>query len=166
METTGNAHEPRTLLLGIGNTLLSDDGIGVHVITALEADADVRAAARLNDGGTIGLALLGDIEDCEALIAVDAMQLDQPPGTLRVFTGEAMDLALAGRKRTAHEVALSDLLQAAALIGRRPSRRALVGIQPQSVDWGLVPTAEVAAAIPRACAAVAALLSDWRHAGH
>lgn len=161
MDTIGQTAAARTVLLGIGNTLLSDDGVGVHVIEALRRDSDLEASALLRDGGTIGLALLPDIEDCEQFIAVDATELGAAPGTIRTFTGEAMDQQLCGIKRTAHEVALADLLQAADLIGRKPPRRALIGIQPDKTCWGLEPTAPVQAAIPAACAAITTLLAEW-----
>lgn len=151
----------RTLLLGIGNSLLTDDGVGIHVIEALRGCVDADVAVR--DGGTIGLALLADIEDCAALIAVDAMELGAAPGTVATFTGDDMDVQLGGTKRTAHEVALCDLLQAADLIGRKPERRALVGIQPQATSWGLVPTPPVAASVATACAEVSRILKEWGH---
>jgi hydrogenase maturation protease len=157
---------PATLVLGIGNTLLSDDGIGVHVALAVEAAAQgADLPVRVRDGGTIGLALLAEIEPGAALIAVDAMELHAPPGTLRVFQGAAMDAQLRGTKRSAHEVALADLMQAAAFSGIGPARRALVAIQPAVTTWGLTPTPAVAAALPAAVAAILALMKDW-HDGY
>jgi hydrogenase maturation protease len=148
-----------TLVLGLGNTLLSDDGIGIHVIRALEDCGG--AGLTLRDGGTIGLALLTDIEDSHRLIVVDAMELDEAPGTVRRFVGEDMDRQLTGKKKTAHEVALADLMMAAALAGTRPERRALVAIQPENLGWGLAATAAVAAAIPEACREILSLAEGW-----
>jgi hydrogenase maturation protease len=73
-----------------------------------------------------------------------------------------MDAQLVGRKRSAHEVALADLLSAAALNGRLPARRALVAVQPGSTELGLVPLPAVAQAIPRLCDAVHELMTRWR----
>lgn len=148
------------LVLGIGNTLLSDDGIGVHVALAVEAAST--QPIRVRDGGTIGLQLLAEIEPGAALIAVDAMELHAPPGTLRVFVGADMDAQLRGTKRSAHEVALADLMQAAEFSGIGPTRRALVAIQPEITTWGLSPTPAVTAAIPGAVAAILALLEGWQ----
>ena len=156
-----------TLLLGIGNILLSDDGIGVHVIRALEAleqNGEIGHVVALRDGGTIGLALLSEIEEFGALIVVDAMELGEVPGTVRAFQGADMDRQLGGKKRTAHEVALADLIMAAELAGCAPPRRALIAIQPGSTQWGLSPTGAVQAAISEACAMVKALLTEWNDA--
>lgn len=164
METTTVTRD--TLVLGIGNSLLSDDGVGIHVITALDElrqRGGFGHPARLRDGGTIGLALLSDIEESAALIVIDAMELGAEAGTLRCFTGTDMDRQLGGKKRTAHEVALADLMDAARLTGHVPERRALVAIQPGSTDWGLSPGPEVAAAVPRACGLVVELLEEWRN---
>ncbi len=73
-----------------------------------------------------------------------------------------MDAQLGGRKRSAHEVALADLMGAAALSGHLPGRRALVAVQPESTALGLDPTPTVAAAIPQLCRAVDDLLQRWR----
>ena len=155
----------RALLLGLGNVLLSDDGIGVHVVRALDAAprrADSGVAVAVCDGGTLGLELLNQLDEhIDALIVVDATEFGAAPGTVQVFPGRAMDDQVGGRRRSVHEVALADLLVAASLTGRAPARRALVGIQPASTEWGLAPTEPVHAAIPVACRAVEALLLDW-----
>jgi hydrogenase maturation protease len=83
------------------------------------------------------------------------------PGTVRVFEGDAMDAQLIGRKRSAHEVALADLMGAAALGGRLPARRALVAVEPSSTALGLGPTPAVASAIPQLCHEVTALVNRW-----
>jgi hydrogenase maturation protease len=152
---------PSTLVLGIGNTLLSDEGIGIHVVHRLADDApDLQAT--LMDGGTLSFTLAGPIEDCQRLIVVDAAELKAPPGTLRVFLDDAMDRHVAaGGKRSVHEVGLADLLAVAALAGRLPPQRALVGIQPECVDWGTCPTSAVANALPSACAAIEQLVEVW-----
>jgi len=145
--------------MGVGNTLLKDDGIGIHVTKALTPRADFK----IIDGGTIGLALLPEIEDADAVIIVDASEIGEPPGSMRVFRNQEIDQQLSGKKKTVHEVALADLFSAAAIRGQCPAERALIAIQPASTDWGLEPTPEVAAAIPRACAAVNNISRRWRN---
>ena len=157
----------KILVMGIGNTLLQDDGIGVHITESLRADSGSAVdppdtAFEFIDGGTIGLSLLPDIEDAEAVIVVDASEIGDRPGALRVFRGDEIDRQLSGKRRTVHEVALADLFGAAAIRGRSPARRALVAIQPASTELGLEPTPDVRAAIPGACEAIRTLARQWR----
>jgi hydrogenase maturation protease len=149
----------KVLVIGVGNTLLQDDGIGVRVTEALRAGGE--DGFEIVDGGTVGLALLPALEDAEAAIVVDASELGAEPGAMRIFYGEAIDRQLSGKRRTVHEVALADLFSAASLRDRCPARRALVAIQPGCTEWGLDPTEAVAAAIPEACRAIRALALRW-----
>lgn len=154
--------EVPVLVLGIGNSLLRDDGAGPRVIERLQrGPLGAHPGVLLRDGGTLALSLLPDIERCGAFVAIDAARFGAAPGTVRVFEGPAMDAQLTGRKQTAHEVALADLMGAAALQGLLPSRRALVAVQPDSTALGLEPTPAVAAALPALCEAVAALVQRW-----
>jgi hydrogenase maturation protease len=153
----------KTLVLGIGNTLLSDEGIGVHVTQQLQSMLPLSDDIEILDGGTLSFTLASPIEDADALIVVDAAQLKSAPGTLKVFEGEAMDAFLLGnRKSSVHEVGLTDLMSIAMLTGHWPERRALVAIQPEKVDWGDYPTPQVAAAVPLACEHIQSLIGGWR----
>ncbi|MBB4301245.1 hydrogenase maturation protease [Rhodobium orientis] len=161
LDISGEAH--RTLVLGLGNAVLTDDGVGIHVVRRLDADADagLPQGVTLRDGGTIGLGLLPEIADADALIVVDAAELHAAPGSVRVFEGAEMDARVGRSKGSAHEIALSDVMTAAAISGSRPERRALIAIQPENLSWGTEPTDAVAAAIPQACAAIAGLVDKW-----
>jgi len=151
----------KILVLGLGNTLLSDDGVGVHIVNALDHGGQ-RNDLNCIDGGTIGLNLLPEVESADAVILVDATELGAAPGTVAVFEGEAMDTRLGGKKRTAHEVAAFDLIATASMLGRCPPRRALIGVQPSTTSWGLEPTEAVRSAIPEACNSVERLVQRWR----
>lgn len=153
----------KTLILGIGNTLLRDEGAGIHAIRLLAQHTSGRDDIELMDGGTLSFTLAGAIEDADQLIVIDAAQLNAAPGTTQVFKDEAMDAFVGGaRKRSVHEVSLIDLLIIARLAGHLPERRALIGIQPQDVDWGEEPTPSVAAALPQACSHALQLVEAWR----
>lgn len=155
----------KILVLGIGNTLLSDEGVGVHVLQALAVDPPLPEDVTLLDGGTLSFTLAGPIEETEALIVVDAANLQTDPGTWKLFEGDAMDAFLMGnRKSSVHEVGLTDLRAIALLAGHWPEQRAMLAIQPQVVDWGESPSAPVAAAIPPVCAAIRDLIQVWNHA--
>lgn len=154
----------KVLVMGIGNTLLQDDGVGVHVTERFRSSGQAGPGIDVIDGGTIGLSLLPEIEDADAVVIVDASEIGEPPGTLRIFRGEEIDRQLSGKKRSVHEVALYDLFSAAAIRDRCPRERVLIAIQPASTEWGLEPTPEVKAAIPAACEALTSLTRDWRDA--
>lgn len=155
----------KILVLGIGNTLLSDEGVGIHVVDALlGAPEGPRQDVEYLDGGTLSFTLAGPIQDADALIVVDAAQLNAAPGTLQTFVGDEMDRFLnANRKSSVHEVGLTDLRSIAILAGHWPERRAMLGIQPQKLDWGEQPTEPVAAAIPLACQQVNSLIDGWQN---
>jgi hydrogenase maturation protease len=151
----------RILVLGVGNTLLSDDGIGIHVTETLRHKNGFGTHVTIRDGGTIGLSLLPEIEDADRLIVVDAARINGPPGTVRTFENEHMDAHLSTARSTVHEVALADLLDAATLSGTAPKIRALIAIQPEYTRWGMEPTEAVRAAIPAACNAVCDVVERW-----
>ena len=152
----------KTLILGIGNSLLQDEGAGVHAIRLLAGLAAQRDDIELMDGGTLSFSLAGAIEDAERLIVIDAAQYDGAPGTTRVFVGEQMDAFIcSNRKCSVHEVSLIDLLMIARLAEQLPRKRALIGIQPQTIAWGDTPTPYVAAAIQLACDQALQLVEEW-----
>ncbi|MEZ5841507.1 MAG: HyaD/HybD family hydrogenase maturation endopeptidase [Hyphomicrobiales bacterium] len=159
--TRYNESNKRVVVLGIGNSLLSDDGVGIHIVDALRAREDIGGSVALYDGGTLGLALLPEIEDADGLIVVDAGDVDAEPGCVRSFEGNEFSRQIGGRKKTVHEVALADLMDAALLSGRAPQRCALVTVQPMSTEWGLEPTEPVAASIPLACETVLEIARRW-----
>jgi hydrogenase maturation protease len=156
------ASRARTVVLGVGNSLLADEGAGIHVINRLQSDGGWNNDIEFVDGGTLSFTLAQTIEDASRLIVVDAAELGRAPGTVRVYEGEAMDAFLGGnRKRSVHEVGLLDLMAIAFLAGRLPTRRALIAIQPAVVDWSEQPSEWVARAIPEACDAARQLIERW-----
>ena len=154
----------KTLVLGIGNTLLTDEGVGIHVLQALAPELANWPDVTLLDGGTLSFTLAGPIEDADALIVVDAANIKSEPGEWALLKGDAMDAFLMGnRKSTVHEVGLTDLRAIAMLAGHWPENRAMLAIRPDVVDWGEFPTPSVAAAIPPACAAIVEQIREWQH---
>jgi hydrogenase maturation protease len=148
-------------IVGIGNNLLTDDGAGIHALQQVareNADEDLACI----DGGTVGLGLLDRLANLDGLIALDAMILGKAPGSVTLLQGEDMDAHLRNQHGSVHEVGLSDLLDALRLRGELPDRRALIGIEPENMDWGTEPTAPVAAAVPEAAAIAQRLVREWR----
>jgi hydrogenase maturation protease len=150
-----------TLVLGIGNTLLSDEGIGVHVVERLRERCDGLPGVTLLDGGTLSFTLAEPIAAADQLIVVDAARLGAAPGSLRCLRDGEMDRYLLGGAKSVHEVSLGDLMDIARLSDTLPRRRALVAIEPQKLDWGDAPTPEVAAAIEPAVDLVLELIQEW-----
>ena len=148
-------------VVGIGNSLLADDGAGIHALQRF-AEINTDDSVFCLDGGTVGLALLDRISNLDGLIALDAMKLGKPPGTVTVLQGEAMDKHLRSQHGSVHELGLSDLMDALRLRGDLPDKRALIGIEPADMGWGTEPTASVAAALPEVAHSAQQLVQRWR----
>jgi hydrogenase maturation protease len=154
----------KILLLGIGNTLLTDEGVGIHVLQALETGTPMPPQVELLDGGTLSFTLAGPIQDADALIVVDAARIGQAPGAWQMLRGEQMDAFLLGnRKSSVHEVGLTDLRAIAILSGHWPQQRAMLAIEPSQIDWGEQLTSDVAAAVPAVAQAIRDLVQEWLH---
>ncbi|MEN6584764.1 MAG: HyaD/HybD family hydrogenase maturation endopeptidase [Sulfuricella sp.] len=159
------SHPPslRVMVLGIGNTLLQDEGAGVHAMHRLQLESADLTGIEFVDGGTLSFTLAGPIGDVDCLLVIDAAELGGPPGTVEVFRDAEMDRFLgANRKCSVHEVGLLDLLAITHLTDKLPPQRALIGIQPAVLDWGEVPSAAVAQALPLACATARELIRGWQ----
>ena len=150
-----------TLILGIGNTLLADEGSGIHMLDYLQRHYPGRPDVEYLDGGTLSFTLAPWIEEADNLIVIDAAELDADPGTVEVFAGEDMDRFAGKTKRSVHEVSLGDLLAIAHLTGAIPKNRVLVAIQPEKIDWGSCLSNRVKQALPRAASRIVRLLDNW-----
>ncbi len=150
-----------TLILGIGNTLLRDEGAGIHALSLLQSQHTDIPNLTCIDGGTLSFTLAAYIEDCDNLIVFDAAELKAPPGTVKTMAGADMDAFLGSARRSPHEVGLLDLFDIARLTGALPDNRALIGIQPGLIDWGMSPTREVEKALPQAVEQAVNLLGQW-----
>ena len=158
--TTGPAMS-HTLFLGVGNTLLTDEGAGVHAMYYLQGQGGLPGNVEFLDAGTLSFVLADAIAEAANLIIFDAAQLDAGPGSVRVFEGEDLDDFLLGGKRSVHEVGFADLMDIARLQDCLPANRALIGIQPGDLGWGDRPSEPVSAAMPRAAEIARQLLCRW-----
>jgi len=150
-----------SVVLAIGNTLLSDEGAGIHVLKYLIRQAFEWDGVHFIDGGTLSFTLAVEIEDTDNLIVLDAAKMGTEPGTVRCFPGADFDSFIGQPRLSSHEVGLADLVDIARLTESLPSRRALVGIEPQTMDWGELPSPVVYSAIPDAAQVVIDLLQTW-----
>ena len=151
-----------TLVLGIGNNLLTDEGVGVHAVRYLVANHPDEPGLIYLDGGTLSFTLAEPIAEHDNLIVVDAARLGQPAGTVQCLEGEAMDLYLTGNRSSVHEVGLIDLFDIARLSDTFPERRALIGVEPAELGWGEHLSPAVAPSLHRVAALVLDLARRWR----
>jgi hydrogenase maturation protease len=122
----------RTSVIGIGNILLGDDGVGVQVARGLAARYTFPPHVEILDGGTLGLDLIAYVCETERLLVIDAAKTGAPPGTITVFRGGDVP-AVMRSLLSAHEASLCDLLAALTLIGKMPEQFVTVGIEPQVI---------------------------------
>ncbi|MGA9334374.1 MAG: HyaD/HybD family hydrogenase maturation endopeptidase [Rudaea sp.] len=149
------------VMLGIGNVLLGDDGVGIQLVERLRSDPAL-SAVDFVDGGTLSFSLLGLIETTDALLVADAADLNLVPGTVRLFENEAMDRFLrSSRRRSVHEVGLCDLLDMARLHDCLPERRALLCVQPGTIDWGETLSDRLAETFESAVGQARSVLGNW-----
>lgn len=123
----------RVMVLGVGNLLLKDEGIGVHVITEMKKKK-VPSHVEVVDGGTAGLDLIYMFSDVDKLIVIDAVDAGVAPGAIFKFSPEDVK-ERAGKERTSlHQISLLEALKVAKATGRCPETM-IIGVQPEQVDW-------------------------------
>jgi len=150
----------RILVLGLGNILLTDEGLGVRAVERLADTYDMPEHVELLDGGTLGLDLLPRLAGVDTLLLVDAVKSGGPPGALIRLEGDAIQAALTV-KMSVHQVGLQELLAVSAFQGTRPSQIVLWGMEPAAIDWGLELAPPVAARLDALVEAVAQELQVW-----
>jgi hydrogenase maturation protease len=123
----------RVLVLGIGNILLSDEGIGVRAVEELRKNYSFSDGVEIMDGGTLGIDLLYFMEGFQKLLVIDAVLGGDSPGTLYKFKGDEVK-AYFRKKVSAHELGFQEVLALADLLGRKPEEIVLIGIEPESLD--------------------------------
>lgn len=151
----------KTLVLGVGNTLLGDEGSGIHALNEFETKYSETPGLTCIDGGTLSFTLAVYIEDCDNLIVFDAAELHAPAGTVKTLVGPEMDKFLGAAKRSPHEVGLLDLFDIARLTESLPKNRALIGVQPETMDWSMEPSEKVRAALSSCVWEAGKLLALW-----
>jgi len=144
---------PTIAVLGVGNILLTDEGIGVRVVEELQRRYHLPDHVQVLDGGTAGMELLEPLEGLGKLIIADAVRVGQPPGSVVLLQGEEVPKFFR-TKISPHQIGLSDLLAALELTEKAPGEVALIGLQPVSLDTGMELTPEAQAKVPEMLALV------------
>jgi len=147
-------------IFGIGNILLSDDGVGVHVINRLKNEYTFPDGVEIIDGGTKGLDLLPLIENRDKVLFIDAANFNKEPGTIDTVTGDKIPSFLTS-KLSVHQIGLPDMLFAAKLMEITPPEMCLIGIQPKSMETTIEMTDVVMSKLDALLEEVLQKLKEW-----
>jgi hydrogenase maturation protease len=150
------------LVLGLGNVLCSDDGLGVAAIELLGRRYRIPERVRALDGGTLGLALLSHIRSSDDLILLDAVRGAGPPGTFIRLEGDEVVPAVRTRL-SCHQVGVGDLLDALHMLDAYPLRLVLLGLVPKTLELGLCRSPPVEEQLPML---VEKTVEEARRLGH
>ena len=140
----------KTAIYGIGNILLGDDGVGPAVVSYLATHYIFGPDTTLEDLGTPSLDLPAYLIGYDRVIFIDAVALDAPPGTIRVFNREEITSVPTGIRVSPHEPTINDALIVLDFAGTAPREVVLVGVVPETLEGGMALSARVRAAVPRA----------------
>ncbi len=136
------------VVLGLGNVLVGDEGVGVWVVEELKKKYAFTPPVKIIDGGTLGFALINEIDDCRKLIVVDAVQADQEPGTIYRFTKDDVSFKIS-QKISAHDMGFAEALSQWKVLGIDPEI-VFLGIEPQELSaWKMALSECIRAKAPR-----------------
>ena len=153
-------HGGRTVVIGLGNPLMGDDGLGLAALAQLQAQWSIPETVEMVDGGTWGMNLLPVIESAERLLLLDAIDTAAAPGTLQVLEQHRIPRYLA-TKISPHQVDLHDVLALAQLRGTFPAQAVALGIQPARVAFGNEISEVVACRLDELVRAAVMQLERW-----
>jgi len=154
--------EPSTVVLGLGNPLMGDDGLGLAVLDRLREEWDIPDAVELVDGGTWGMTLLPLIEDADRLVLIDAIRTGALAGTVVAVEREHLPRYFA-HKLSPHQIDLKEVLALAELRGTLPAETVAIGAEPGEVVLSTELTASLEEAVEPVLLAVVARLASWGH---
>ncbi|MGA8037015.1 MAG: hydrogenase maturation protease [Candidatus Acidiferrales bacterium] len=153
-----------TVILGVGNAILSDDGVGVHAARLLQVDPRVPVGITVLDGGTMGPELASYASNASHVLILDAMNSGSPPGTLARMTGR--DLLATKSGWSVHQSGVADLIAALLLVSSGPQDIVVLGVQPANSDWGTLLSPQVEASLRAFVDAAVAQLLLWSDSPH
>lgn len=151
-----------TLVIGLGNPLMADDGFGLAALERLQELWVTPPGVQVMDGGTWGMNLLPAIEDAESVLLLDAIDTGVAPGTAVILEHERLPRYLA-TKISPHQVDLRDVLGLAELRGTLPDRTVAVGLQPGRVEMSVGLSPAVAAGVDGLVTTAIRILEAWGH---
>ncbi|MGB9716676.1 MAG: HyaD/HybD family hydrogenase maturation endopeptidase [Thermodesulfovibrionales bacterium] len=137
----------KIVVLGVGNLLLSDEGVGVHVANEL-MKMKLPSHVSVVEGGTEGFRLLNIITDADRLIVIDAVKGGAEPGSIYRFDIDEVKNCPSGFKTSVHQIGILEVIDLSVLIGKKP-HTTIIGIEPKSLEMGMELSPEVKSKIPR-----------------
>lgn len=140
-------HSPKIMVMGVGNILLSDEGLGVRFLDEL-AKIPLPENVELLEGGTAGLELVHLIQEVDYLIIVDAIDAKDEPGALFRFRPDDIRVFPEKYEVSFHQIGIVEVLAMANVLGQAP-QTLIFGVQPKSLEWGLDISPEIQALFPR-----------------
>ncbi|UCG61322.1 MAG: HyaD/HybD family hydrogenase maturation endopeptidase, partial [Candidatus Zixiibacteriota bacterium] len=155
-ETT---NRPRTAIMGAGNVLMGDDGIGVRVIEVLRDKEGLPDGIEIIDAGTATLDALALVENVDHLIIVDAVKGGQPPGTIYQFSPDDVSEP-PSQKISLHQMSLLEALKVGRMLGAKTPRVSIIGVEPKTIAAGTSLSKEVGDQIPNIISAIMSLVAD------
>nr|WP_320145427.1 HyaD/HybD family hydrogenase maturation endopeptidase [uncultured Anaeromusa sp.] len=148
-------------VLGVGNILLGDEGVGVRAVEQLQKEGDYSAAVQLLDGGTLGMELLRFLKGTKRLLLLDAVQGDQKPGTLYCLRDSEVEAHLSGAL-SVHDLGLKDVLAVLKLLEAPVEEVVLLGVQPQTLAVGMELSEPVSEALTALIQAACTQVRQWQ----
>ncbi|OIJ15779.1 hydrogenase maturation protease [Anaerobacillus arseniciselenatis] len=159
--STSEVKQKQITILGIGNTLYSDEGVGVQVIPLLEDILkDYESKVEIIEGATDGIKLLGPVEDTEYLIIIDAINADKEPGSIITVDQDEIPKYF-GVKMSIHQVGFQEVLFAAQIRENLPKQMIMFGIQPESLKLGVELTDTVKSKLPDLACLIKEKVESW-----
>ncbi len=152
-DTKENPAAGKIVILGVGNLLLKDEGVGVHVVQELQKKA-LPPEVKVIEGGVAGIGLINFFQGARKAVFIDAADMKLAPGTVVRFTPEEIRSQPGNPKFSAHDVGLLEVLELAKALGQCPPEVVIIGVQPKEISWGMDLTPEVQAAFPQILEAV------------
>ncbi|MGG0717318.1 HyaD/HybD family hydrogenase maturation endopeptidase [Robertmurraya massiliosenegalensis] len=150
----------KIVIIGIGNTIYSDEGVGVHMIPYLEEALAGYQNVEIVEGATDGMKLLEPVEDADYLIIVDAINAKKRDGELITIRNEEIPQYF-GIKMSIHQVGFQEVLFAARLQERLPVEMVMFGIQPASLELGVELSEIVKEKIPKLVENIVQQVHSW-----
>ena len=148
------------VVLGVGNILLTDEGLGVHVVEDLKANYTFTPQVTLIDGGTMGMELLTYMRGMKKILLIDAINGGKNPGTVYEFPHRELEQYFTDHI-SVHEVGMQDILRIRAIQENPLEDAIVIGVEPESLEIGFEPSVAVQQALPEVKARVLSVLRGW-----